>query len=440
MLYKLPKPDLTNINFLKIQKLLESNKIAEYLEATMNPAYLYWDKVKYKKRPDELSAEEFWYLVKISRSLTPTKQNTPVIDSNGENFTLITLNRFLEFLTEFDKVARSSQVEFYSLTEHDKNYIIKNGFIDEAISSSQIEGANTTRRAAKKMILEGMKPKNTSEQMIINNYDAIKLIENELCFEKLDDNLMHRLHSTLTKNTLDKKDIGRYRTDLDQIIVSGVTDETVYHIPPLEEKLKKDLIELFKYANNSNDKTHPVIKSIILHFWIGYLHPYVDGNGRLARALFYWHLLKNRYVLIGCFPLSSIIKKSRGQYRDAYVLSEQDDLDLTYFIDYNLKKLEQSLKDFNQFVRKLKDDLKKISKLDLGYNQRQFQLIKHLYSKRNDSVTIKSYTNQYSITRMTARKDLKDLENHGLLSTKKIGLYVHYFATEKLFELFEKFK
>jgi len=58
------------------------------------------------------------------------------------------------------------------------------------------------------------------------------------------------------------------------------------------------MIKLIEFANDENITTgfiHPVIKAILLHFWIGYLHPFCDGNGRTARALFYWYLLKNDY-------------------------------------------------------------------------------------------------------------------------------------------------
>ena len=76
----------------------------------------------------------------------------------------------------------------------------------------------------------------------------------------------------------------------------------IYHIPPKENFLKEQMVDFIKYANDEGDEgfMHPILKAILIHFWIGYLHPFYDGNGRIARALFYWYLLKKA---IGLFSI-----------------------------------------------------------------------------------------------------------------------------------------
>ena len=96
--------------------------------------------------------------------------------------------------------------------------------------------------------------------------------------------------------------------------------------------------ELCEFSNSNDKFIHPIIKGIIIHFLIGYIHPFNDGNGRTARSLFYWYLLKNDYWLFEYMAISRVINGSKGQYRDAYLKTESDTFykeekgHLTYFI------------------------------------------------------------------------------------------------------------
>jgi Fic family protein len=124
---------------------------------------------------------------------------------------------------------------------------------------------------------------------------------------------------------------------------------------------------LINFANdklNSNIFIHPVVKAIIIHFWVGYLHPFCDGNGRTARALFYWYLLKNNYFGFSYIPLSKELKVSKSKYAKSYIYSEQDDLDMTYFLSYNLSKIKLALDKFKEEVKlKFKENEKNMKKL-----------------------------------------------------------------------------
>ena len=105
----------------------------------------------------------------------------------------------------------------------------------------------------------------------------------------------------------------------------------VFHVPPPAEGLPKMLEALCPFANGETHKvfTHPVQRTITLHFWLAYDHPFSDGNGRTARALFYWAMLHKDYWLFEFISISSVIHKSRGQgeadsasYRQPAHLSE----------------------------------------------------------------------------------------------------------------------
>ena len=189
----------------------------------------------------------------------------------------------------------------------------------------------------KKMILENRPPKNKSEQMIVNNYKTMKTLEEDFKDKPLSEELLFEMHRLITKQTLESEKHGAYRTDADNIVIADINK--IYHIPPKIGFVKAQIKELIKFANDENDSTftHPIIKAIFLHFWIGYLHPFYDGNGRLARTIFYWYLLRKGYWAILYIPISLVIKKSPSQYGEAYTYTEQDDLDLTYFYSYHMR-------------------------------------------------------------------------------------------------------
>lgn len=123
------------------------------------------------------------------------------------------------------------------------------------------------------------------------------------------------IQSLLTQNTLEEENQqGRWRQDSDDILVA--TETELLHNPPNEEFLQNAIDQFITFFeedyNESRTFIHPLIRASIIHFWIGYLHPFCDGNGRTARALFYWYLMKNGYSLIPYIPISTAIKKSQS--------------------------------------------------------------------------------------------------------------------------------
>lgn len=184
---------------------------------------------------------------------------------------------------------------------------------------------------------------------------------------------------------------------------------------------------------------HPIIKAIFLHFWFGYLHPFTDGNGRLARALFYWYLLRENYWTFMYLPISMVIKRAPIQYAMAYIYSEQDSYDATYFFDFHIRKIMQALNDFNEYVsRKILEnkEIDRIVSKDVHLVDRQKYLIHHLISENDIYITITSHATLNSISRQTAAKDIKQLEKTGLIIGTREGKYIKYRATQKLLEMF----
>lgn len=220
--------------------------------------------------------------------------------------------------------------------------------------------------------------------------------------------------------------IGRFRKPEEEIQVVDRNDGKVLFDPPKAEEIENRVAILCNYINSSaeNEFIHPVIKAIILHFNIGYIHPFVDGNGRTARALFYWFLLKNKYWLFEFLSISRILLRAPGQYARSYLYTELDDLDLTYFITYNLRAICLSLESLKQYLAKKQQEIKESQKFIRKYpglNHRQYQLLYHAVLHSDAVYSIQYIQNMYDIVYQTARADLLSLEKDGFLEKRKIG-------------------
>ncbi len=440
-IYKLRKPEIT-LEIDNVLQRIDTKEISSYVESTSKPRYLFWDKVRYKPRPDGITAEEFWSLIKLFRKYSANRVKAVVRDVNGDYFTWQPLPGLDYFLHEVDMQLGGALESTLIEDQSTRRRFITRGIMEEAIASSQLEGASTSRRFAKRMLLEKRKPSNRSEKMIINNYQAMLEVEEELRHQDLSLDMLLHLHSILTKDTIDSKEIGRFRKDQDNIVVCDTASQVVYHEPPPEKLLKKELVRFIKYANGGSKEhqfVHPLIKAIILHFWVGYLHPFTDGNGRLARTIFYWFLLRKGYWAFSYLPISRVIRNSSAQYRDAYIYSEQDDNDLTYFIDYNVRKLSQAKREFEEYVERKEIENRKmveVARDKYHLNDRQTLLLRHLYKNSSATTSIKVHSHVNSISKMTARKDLEELERLGFLTSQKLGRERPFKGTDKLLELF----
>jgi len=441
--YILERPDLESVNSDNISNILKNDSkfVKKIFSLANQPKYVYWDKYKHKPVSGDLTLEEQWMLVSFLRDASAIE--TPIKSyPEGNYFKWIRLPNVDENLHQVDMLVGGGLFPKSRIPRGDREIYISRGVIEEAIASSQLEGAHTTRVAAKKMILEKIKPKNKSEQMIVNNYQAMLALEDDFKTRKLSKSMLFELHSVLTDKTIDKSEQGRFRRDKDEIVVEGDIGSDTYtsHIPPQESFLDIEIERLILYANDElqNKFVHPLIKAIFLHFWVGYLHPFTDGNGRLARALFYWYLLKKDYWTFSYIPISTLIKKSPVQYAMAYIYTEQDREDLTYFFDYQMRKISQAIADFGEYLTKQSSQNHQVEQIvsnEIVLNDRQRQLIFYFLSESNASTTTGSHATLNNVSRQTAAKDLSTLFDNKLIKSKKDGKYVRYYASDRLKKL-----
>ena len=437
--YFIEKPIFPNTVRDDFFKMMDDIDCQKFYESANIPDYIYWDKLKYKiPKTAKFTQEQTWFFIAQSRKFSSTR--TVIKTENGKFFRWTRLFSTDEALHTIDMFAGGRLFNKSDKLSNSKNQTyLSRGLIEEAIASSQLEGAHTTRKAAREMLIQNRAPHNESEQMIVNNYKTISAIQENYKDKKLDLDLLFEMHAMISDKTVSDTEQHRLRKDSDNIVVQGYigAEEYVTHVPPTADFLNKNIQSLIDYANDEDEKnfTHPIIKAIFIHFWIGYLHPFTDGNGRLARALFYWYLLRKEYWSFMYLPISTIIKKAPNQYAMAYIYAEQDDLDITYFYDFHIKKILQAIKEFGDFLDEKIDENKLVEKnisSKYSLNDRQKQLIYYLISDAHPSVSIHSHTTLHNISRPTASKDLMTLVDADLLVGKRSGRIIKYFPTKKL--------
>ena len=390
------------------------NEELKNLISSINSRYLYWSDVKYRV-PVGMTGVELWSKVKSARNLT----NVEIWTQNNIHFSLTnTMQRLChEFDMNFGGSWGASKIFPDDKTTQDL-YLISS-IMEEAIASSQMEGAATTREAAKEMLRKKISPRDKSQRMILNNYNTINFIRDH-AKERLTPALIMQIHGMMTENALDVPDAaGRLRRDDENIVVgNGITGEIV-HTPPSAECLNEFLDGLCLFFNDEDtgDFIHPIIRAITIHFLVGYYHPFADGNGRTARALFYWYMMKSNYWLVQYLSISRIIKGSKKSYEKAFLYSESDGNDIGYFIQYNLDVLLKSFDALSRYIKRKNNEKRKAEKLlHLGnITERQSQIL-GLYMENPDSVLVsKDIVIKFGVTPNTAKSDLRKLTEKAYL-------------------------
>ena len=350
-------PNLSTEQFAKAFSLLKEPEVKKFVDE-INEEYLYWTDVKYKK-----------------------------------------------------------QVENLSPTERSKERYLISSLMEEAISSSQMEGAATTRKVAKEMLRKGTTPRSRSEQMIHNNYECIKFIKEnkDVPFSK---ELLLKIHSIMTLKTLgNPSDEGCFRDNNEVVVADCVTNEIVYN-PPAFEDIPEFIETLTDFINDDSNIPfiHPIIRAIIIHFMIAYIHPFADGNGRTARALFYWYMLKSGYWLTEYLSISRVIYKSKASYEKAYLHAEADGNDIGYFITYHLRALELAFKELKHYIDKKSQQQQTFDFIKLGnLNDRQVVILSLLNENPHLVLTIKELQNRFAVSHPTVKLDMDALVERGFI-------------------------
>ena len=413
----------------------------------VNGKYLHWDELRHRTPPDSLTHEHWWLAIWLSRN--PMLKSLPLLDKQGRPFRLATPEPALIGLHHIDRDAAGQiRTEFATPIHENRERYLLHSLIEESITSSQLEGASTTRRVAEAMLREGRKPRDPSETMIFNNYRTMAQLRS-LRDEPLTPALILDLHRMLTLDTLeDPADAGRLRRTDDVNVVDN-RDGSVLHQPPRCKELPERLDRLCAFANADEHSTpfvHPVIRAILLHFMIGYDHPFVDGNGRTARALFYWSMARSGYWLMEFLSISQFLKKAPAAYVQAYLHTETDNNDTTYFVLHQLAIIQKAIANLHTYLARKMDEQRDAENLLIRspgirgrLNHRQLALLTYALKHPGQLYRVATHQATHNVVYQTARSDLLELERMGFLDKMKQGNAFVFFAPDDLHQRIEQF-
>lgn len=338
--------------------------------------------------------EEYNSIDKIETSLFSWNSNKIFLYKSKE--LLSKINDYFEFFKDVN-------------TYDDVNPEVYLGIIcSELEGTLKIEGVNTTRKQIEQ-IIKTNKPQSQNDKIIINLVNGLNYIKNTKEFNK---DSLKELYNILSNGCLDKKDeIGNnyYRNDM--VYISN------YEGCPVD-KIEKCMDTFFDFINNNLDNKDPIIKLLlpfIAHYYIIYVHPYFDFNGRTARMVQIWiFMLTNNSTSLF---LSEAINDNKNYYYKAIENTRNSRNDLTYFITY-LFDLINTYSIVSKNIDEIKNEIEKegesISANELHYLKRI------IINKNIKWFNYKKFLEfeGLDITKQGALKILNKFEKRGFLLSK----------------------
>ena len=301
--------------------------------------------------------------------------------------------------------------------------------MEEEISSSmEIEGINTSRDSVRR-ILQGYAPQTDEESRIYGMKLGLDFIADPA--HAITEENIHRLYQTAIGNYLNNDDqlLEGHRYRHDAVYIVG---ERVEHTGLPHDKLPQYMQALVSFIQ-SDSEMNDLLKSAIIHFYVAFLHPYFDGNGRMARLLHLWYLVQNGYPSALFIPFSSLIKRSKSSYYKAYTQVEENaklsgSIDLTPFLTY--------------FIHEVYDQLEPCISTSAGLPAFQDILKSGQITEKEHALwnyVLSAYgTSQFSTKQLekdygdaayaTIRSFVQKFERLGLLKSQKYGNRVKYWV------------
>lgn len=234
-----------------------------------------------------------------------------------------------------------------------------------------------------------------------------------------------KIHKLVTNKTLPKNQTGFYRTDKVFVVSRrpGLPDKIIY-TAPLAEKVPQLVDDLIEWINKSEkEKINPIIIAAITHQEIAAIHPFVDGNGRTARALATLILYKTGYDFRKLFALEDYYNKDRPSYYEAINMGdsyEHRKNDFTFWLEYFIKGFKEEIEDVKKIIISL--SLKKINKdikSKIYLEENQIKIIDFLESM--GKITVRDVMDILDCPKRTAQLQLQKLKKIKMISQKGKG-------------------
>lgn len=422
---KLPQspPDIRALgrSFDELAKVLD----AQVGAASSEGQYRHWETMRRIKPPEGLNSEQWWLATKLARGqlLRPL----PLLDRSGEPFRLAMTDAAWEMSHQIDtRLGREVGSSEKLLNEATRTRYLVSSLVEEAVTSSQLEGAVTTRAEAKDMIRSGRAPRTIDERMVLNNFEAINFVRDHRD-DPLTPELVIEIQRILTEGTLDDPgQVGRIQGPDEERVRIEDFDGLVVHRPPAADELPQRLEAMCAFANGQTPDgfLHPVVRSILLHLWLAYDHPFADGNGRTARALFYWSMLHQGYWMAEHLSISTILRAAPIRYAKSFLYVETDSNDATYFVLSQLRVVRRAIDGLYDYIERKRGEVQEVQALLRGFgglNHRQLALLHHALRHPGHRYTFLGHARSHGVVYQSARTDLLALVDAGLLELHRVG-------------------
>lgn len=335
-------------------------------------------------------------------------------------------NNFLVYCPPLINLCENTYKSLLSNNISQTKNIIK--IADEIKGTLEIENIESSRNSIRN-ILKGFAPKNSNENKIYGIKKGIDFISdknNNITKENL-----YILYTLVMAGNLEKNELlindNFYRHDSVYIVGSKISHQG------LDFNLLPEYMEKFISFINSNDQTNTIVKSIIIHFYFSYIHPYFNGNGRIARLLQLWYLIQNNFNTTLLASFSEFISKTKNKYYKTFEIIEQNCnisgvIDVTPFIMYFNDNIFSNLKpeetDFNIDIMKIFNTYLKEGKVTSKEKELFIFILSNYGAEEFSTKQLeKDYQNA---AYATIRSFVIKFESFSLLSSQKYGNRTKY--------------
>jgi Fic family protein len=206
-----------------------------------------------------------------------------------------------------------------------------------------------------------------------------------------------------------------------QVVSGPIGRETVHFEAPGHERLKKEMARFLKWCNASPD-LDPVVKSALAHFWFVTIHPFEDGNGRIARAIADMLLARSEKSPQRFYSMSSQIQRERKAYYNVLENRQKGGLDITFWLEWFLNCLKRALGSSEQLLESVMAKSRFWKTHEGGiFNERQRKVLIRLLDGFEGKLTTTKWAKLTKCSQDTALRDIADLLDRGILTRNEAG-------------------
>ena len=308
------------------------------------------------------------------------------------------------------------------LSQDEQNTIFTENLLDEIIFNSSIEGEMLQRSSVRASLRKQFdKLDTTQSDTHTDNIVSIHQDINENHQPLTKERLNHWHHALIINGKYDGTQVspGEFRDYDDMYVTSGEgMRRKIHYLAPPAQTLGDEIKKFLEYCNTSKD--NPIIISTIAHIWFVQIHPYGDGNGRLARNITNHILAKYLGLNTKYFSISHAINNDLKKYghilEDTNKLSKNPDLDLTIWMKWHIQTLHKAIGLSIGIIEKTISKTKFYDKIrDIKISPNQSKAINILLIGQEKMINNSMYRVMTGTSQVTASRQLKDLVKKGVL-------------------------